>query len=567
MMRYSLIPTLIFLNIQLIGQVVDCSRTTTLLDGVYQIEGTAYLERFEDGSIQLRLGDDFVTDSGPDVQIFLSNDSTSIAGGVMLADIGFVDGINHFSGEITFDVPADVTIGEYQYLVFRCITFDAYWGGGKWSIPTCEDGGMMPPDTTMNMPMCISTAVATTGWETEVSVCPNDGIPDVVPFLNSIGATPRENYSYLIADANNNLVEIVNETSYDFEGSSFEPQFVFGIFYRGELSFTIGEPISEITADTCVELSSSSLFLTVNKTNCVSTFECVPTITATTNWESEVSICPNDSIPDIIPFINNEGQEPGINYAYIITDSLRNIEKVHLSSAFDFEGSGLGTNHVYGISYSGNLNFIQGEPLESITADSCFILSDTTIFLTVFKNACTGIASRTVSGKICAINGQGINGVTITYGDGLVATTDAQGEYEISGLPVDEELVFEPTYDLNPGNGISSTDLVLTTRHILGISPFPNPLQLLAADANNNGSVSASDLVTMKRVLLGQAPNFPGNTSWRFIDASMEVTPDILVLSTGATIRIAAGPSNQENVNFVGIKIGDVNGNANLNLN
>ena len=137
------------------AQNVDCRRSAALSpSATYNTEGTAYLERFDNGEIKLRLGADFKADIGPDVQIFLSNDSTSVAGGVMIADIGQTDGLNHFSGEIVFSVPAAVNIDTYGFIVLRCVTFSAYWGGGRFSI-TCTENPPNPMDTTMtNTPMC-----------------------------------------------------------------------------------------------------------------------------------------------------------------------------------------------------------------------------------------------------------------------------------------------------------------------------------------------------------------------------------------------------------------------------
>ena len=547
-----------------LSQSINCTRTSFLQDGVYQMEGTAYLERFEGGALQLRLGDDFDTDVGPDVQIFLSNDSTSTAGGIMIADIGTGDGISHFRGAITFDVPGNVEIDEYAYIVFRCVSFNAFWGGGKWSDSTCGDGNGMQMDSTV-MATCFESSVATTGWVSEVSICPNDGVDDVVPFVNSLGAVPGQNYSYLIVDANNNIQNVIETDSYNFEGSSFETQYVFGVYHIGSLSFMVGSSINSISADTCLQLSSSSLFLTVNKSGCATSFQCVPTITATTGWETTVDICPGDGEPDVIPFINNESQVPGPNYAYIITDDQENIEKVHFADTYDFDDSGTGINFVYGISYSGSIQFMQGDHISTITADSCFILSDSSFFLTVLKSGCPNMQSfRDISGQVTNGRGEGISGISIRYLDDQNVTTDGSGNFTIEEVATDQDIVLTPHFNEGAANGVSSTDLVLTTRHILGLNPFMDPLQLIAADANNNGSISASDLVTIKRVLLNQSPEFLGNTSWRFISADQLIDLNILNGSIEQSIMIPAGAEDVSEINFIGIKIGDVNGNANL---
>ena len=549
------------------GQTVDCSRTATLLNGIYNISGTAILERFTDGSLQLRLSEDFSTDRGPDVQIYLSNDSTSIAGGVMLLDIGSVDGINHFSGALTIPISGQFDINDYAFVVFRCVSFSAYWGGGRLGVASCDDGGGQNGggmDTTA-MTLCEESIVATTNWISSVTVCPEDGLDDDIPLLNTLRVPAGAEYAYIFADANNNIRFLHYEDSYNFEGSSLETDYVFGISSRGTLSYNVGDPITSITSDSCAILSSTTTFLTIEKENCIPDFNCVETLTATTNWATSVSVCPGDGQPDEVPLLNNQFQEPGDHYAYLITDTQNRIVDVHFESSYDFENSAASTSRVFGISYAGTLNYQLGDPISAVTADSCFQLSDTTLYLTVLKNGCDTVATTySVSGRVHSSAGDPIEGAEVLLNSGMKTLTDASGNYQFSNLMAGEDINIKVYHDDQPANGISSTDLVITARHILNLRVFTDPYQLLAADANNNGSISASDLVQMKRVLLGVADGFANNTSWRFFDASQVLN------GLGDTpTEIVSFQLNEDftNLDFVGIKIGDVNGNARLNLN
>ena len=371
------------------AQTVDCSRTAVLINGAYNMEGRAYLERFNNGNVQLRLGDDFATDAGPDVQIFLSNDSTSTAGGIMLADIGTNDGENHFDGAITFPIADNITMAQYDFVVFRCVTFDAYWGGGRLAEPTCNNPGDSGGGVdTMVTSLCMESTVATTNWASEVTVCPVDGIDDIIPLMNNNFVEPGDQYAYVFADANNNIKFLHYEDSYNFEGSSLEPDYIFGLSYRGTLSYNIGQPITSITSDSCAMISSLTTFLTVNKENCLSNFQCMESITATTNWGTSVEICPGDGTDDIVPFLNNQFAEPGDHYSYLITDTQNRLVAVHNESSYNFEGSGGSPNRVFGINFAGTLNYNIGDHISSISADSCFQLSDTTLYLTILKTGC-----------------------------------------------------------------------------------------------------------------------------------------------------------------------------------
>ena len=69
----------------------------------------------------------------------------------------------------------------------------------------------------------------------------------------------------------------------------------------------------------------------------------------------------------------------------------------------------------------------------------------------------------------------------------------------------------------NPVNGVTTFDLVVLSKHILGLEFFDSPFQYIAADANNSGSVTNFDKFVIRKVILGIDSNFPENRSWRFI--------------------------------------------------
>lgn len=555
------------------AQQVNCTREATLADGEYNLSGTAILERFDDGTIQLRFAQNFVTDVGPDVQVFLSNDSTSTSGGVMLEDLGTADGIRHFQGALNMEVPSEVTMATYDFVVLRCVTFQAYWGGGRLGSPTCDDpgsnggngGGM---DTTMMMDLCEESIVATTGWVSEISVCPNDGQSDIVPLLNNTGLAPGENYAYVFVDPSNNIKFLHFEDSYDFEGSPLETEFVFGVSYRGTLDYTVGQPLSSITSDSCAIVSSTSIFLTVNKTNCNTAFNCVESFAATTNWVTQVDICPSDGQDDIVPFINNQSASAGDHYAYLITDDENQlVAVVDDADSYNFEGSGNQPNRVFGISFAGDLNFQIGNPISSISADSCFAISDTTQFLRILKDQCVSNTTVSISGTVMNSKSLAISGVAIVDDNGAeLARTDAEGRFTISDVAQGVTMSLRVQETSSLANGVSSTDLVLMARHILDVAQFISPYQLIAADANNNGTVSASDIVLLKRVILGLSNDFGNNRNWRFVDANQQFDLNLSEFVLEEILSITTGSVDISDVNFIGIKIGDVNVNATVDL-
>ena len=65
---------------------------------------------------------------------------------------------------------------------------------------------------------------------------------------------------------------------------------------------------------------------------------------------------------------------------------------------------------------------------------------------------------------------------------------------------------------------MSTLDLVDIQRHLLGLDPLDSPYKMIAADANNSESLTAIDLVEIRKLILGLYLEFPNNASWRFVD-------------------------------------------------
>ncbi len=116
-------------------------------------------------------------------------------------------------------------------------------------------------------------------------------------------------------------------------------------------------------------------------------------------------------------------------------------------------------------------------------------------------------------------------------------------------------------------NGISTLDLVLMQRHILEINEFNSPYKVIAADVNNDSKVSASDLVALRKVILGLEMEFPnGQKEWRFVDKAQVFTDYNQPFPFNEKIDFSNVESAQYDVDFIGMKIGDVNISALTNL-
>jgi hypothetical protein len=142
--------------------------------------------------------------------------------------------------------------------------------------------------------------------------------------------------------------------------------------------------------------------------------------------------------------------------------------------------------------------------------------------------------------------------------DNLITSflTDKNGLYHFINPLFDYTMI--PVRNDNHKNGVSTLDLVAVQKHLLGIQELASPYKLIAADANNSESVSALDLVEIRKLILGLYIEFPKNTSWRFVDRKFEFDNPQHPWPFDEKIVSHSGMTMQED--FVGVKVGDVNG-------
>jgi len=136
------------------------------------------------------------------------------------------------------------------------------------------------------------------------------------------------------------------------------------------------------------------------------------------------------------------------------------------------------------------------------------------------------------------------------------------------------EYVVTPSKNDNPLNGVTTYDLVLISKHILGSEPLSNPYKIIAADANKSGGITTFDIVEFRKLILGTYDSLPNNTSWRFLPKDLEfvnpANPFQVAFKEAITAEIDgngieysftynADTLNPDAADFVGIKVGDVN--------
>ncbi|MCB9345381.1 MAG: HYR domain-containing protein [Lewinellaceae bacterium] len=143
--------------------------------------------------------------------------------------------------------------------------------------------------------------------------------------------------------------------------------------------------------------------------------------------------------------------------------------------------------------------------------------------------------------------------------------TGNNGFYQLmNSVPMGANVSITPFKDDNPLNGVTTYDLVLISKHILGIEPLGSPYKMIAADANKSNSITTFDVVELRKLILGIYQELPNNTSWRFVDkAQVFANPDNPFMgSIKESISVPNAVTNLNNEDFVGVKVGDVNNTA-----
>ncbi|MEL7123906.1 MAG: T9SS type A sorting domain-containing protein [Bacteroidota bacterium] len=175
-----------------------------------------------------------------------------------------------------------------------------------------------------------------------------------------------------------------------------------------------------------------------------------------------------------------------------------------------------------------------------------------------------------IAGGILTEDGNTVEGVMVNVKSDspFEFETGVDGEYAFYQMAFGKNYVVRPEKDDDVLAGISTLDLVVLAKHIAGTRPFDSPYKWVAGDVDGNGSVSTLDLIRLRKLILNLADNLPNNQkSWRFIDADYVFEDFKNPLSSEyPTQKTIYGLSGDEmHMDFIGVKVGDVNGSATPN--
>jgi len=138
--------------------------------------------------------------------------------------------------------------------------------------------------------------------------------------------------------------------------------------------------------------------------------------------------------------------------------------------------------------------------------------------------------------------------------------TDEQGRYQFD-LMIDQSDYLKAAKDNSSLEGITTLDIILLQQYVLGLIDIEDPYLLWAGDINQDGLLSAVDIILLRSALLGlNQDNVVGD--WIFFDADMAVSSTMAIESSSAIIDISDLSSMDHTVDLLGMKYGDVSGDS-----
>lgn len=169
-----------------------------------------------------------------------------------------------------------------------------------------------------------------------------------------------------------------------------------------------------------------------------------------------------------------------------------------------------------------------------------------------------------------------LGGALLLEGDTLQVDTTFDNQLRFEFIEVGIPYQVSPFQGGSWTNGVTVFDMVLISKHIAGVGPLSTPYQLIAADVNQSENITIMDLIAIRNAILDPEDNgvagVPvwvfGNEAYVFptpdnpwygiqIDSSLwkSCLEDVYAIPYG-------GPPIASNDDCIGIKMGDVNGDA-----
>ncbi|MDZ4846740.1 MAG: Ig-like domain-containing protein, partial [Chitinophagales bacterium] len=180
----------------------------------------------------------------------------------------------------------------------------------------------------------------------------------------------------------------------------------------------------------------------------------------------------------------------------------------------------------------------------------------------------TNNCGTTISGSIVSETSSAVRtvqvGLTGTSTSSLTTGTNGLYSFNVSAGG-NYTVTPSKNNDVTKTNGVTTLDITLVRRHLLGSVLLASPYKIIAADVNSSNSVTTLDIALIRRLVLGIDTTFTGNKLWAFVphdyvfpNPTNPFSP--LFPKVRNYTNLSASQASQ---NFIGMKLGDVNNNWN----
>ena len=134
--------------------------------------------------------------------------------------------------------------------------------------------------------------------------------------------------------------------------------------------------------------------------------------------------------------------------------------------------------------------------------------------------------------------------------------TDVNGEYLFDNKFGDPMVALSADLQDDPMTDVTTFDIVKIQKHLLQLEEFPTFFHYVAADVNRSCSVSALDMVEIRKVLLGSEEEFLDGQEWIIFNQAHDTSDFDALCDLPEIVEFTWDSS--ELVNWWAVKVGDV---------
>lgn len=208
---------------------------------------------------------------------------------------------------------------------------------------------------------------------TTINICPNDGNPDELSFVNTGNTTGA--YTYVITNTDNVILSAFSSGMLDFDNIIAPAEVrVWGVAFTGLVNPLTGDINAIDISNRCFDVTNNYVTIIRDAANGGSV--------ATTDGATQLALCTSDGLEDIYAFAATGASNT--DYVFVITDENNIIlDLLTNTNEFNFEGAADGISRVWGLAYTGTLIAQVGEDAAAVPlSDDCFSLSSNFVTIT-----------------------------------------------------------------------------------------------------------------------------------------------------------------------------------------